>query len=137
MKKSLLVIRTLLLMFTLINLAMAIFAFVAGDAAVRFIGASYGAAVYLTPQLTHVIRMFGAMNLAMAFLGAMAYLDPVKNRSIINGAILLLSVRAIEMMVFWENIIEHFRVPQDRLIQNIASFSIMAILLFIFRPKAD
>ncbi|MBN2120641.1 MAG: hypothetical protein JW734_06270 [Candidatus Omnitrophica bacterium] len=136
MKNSIKVIRALLVIFTLINFVMAILAFIGGDVATKFITLFYGATVALTPQLTHLIRMFGAMNLAFAFLGLLAYLDPVKNGAIIDGAICLLLVRGVEMLVFSKNIINYFDVSQFRLLQNAASFFIMAILLFIFKPKA-
>ncbi|MFA5334827.1 MAG: hypothetical protein WC316_04175, partial [Candidatus Omnitrophota bacterium] len=123
--------------FTVINLAMAVLSFVAGSSAIKFVALFYGATIDLTPQMTHVIRMFGAMNLAMAFMGAAAMIDPGKNRAIINGAIILLLVRAIEMLVFYKDIVDNFNIAPSRLIFNSATFLVMAIALIVFRPKTQ
>jgi len=137
MKKSLTVIKVLLAIFTLTNFGLAVVAFIGGDVAIKSIKLFYGATINLTPQITHLIRMLGAMTFAVSFLGVMAFMDPVKNRAIISVAVFLLVVRAIEMMIFYGNITTHFNIAPARLIQNILSFLIMAILLFIFRPKAQ
>lgn len=129
-------IRIVLGIFTLINLVMGIAAFGPQDILVKFITLFYGANIQLTPQLTHVIRMFGAMNLAMTFLGLMGIKDPVKNKVAIDVAIVLLVIRGCEMLVYIKDIVNYFSIPQARILQNAASFFIMVILLVVFRPKA-
>ncbi len=135
MNKSFPGIRITLFIFTLINLVMGILAFASQDIVARFIALFYGATVQLTPQLTHVIRMFGAMNLSMAFLGAMGIKDPVKNIVVIDVAIALLVIRGCEMLVYIKDLTQYFGLSQMRVLQNTASFFIMVILLIVFRPK--
>ena len=130
-------IRIVLGIFTLINLVMGLAAFGPQNILVKFIALFYGASIELTPQLTHVIRMFGAMNLAMAFLGLMGVKDPLKNKLAIEVAIVLLVLRGVEMLVYIKDIVNYFSIPQARVLQNAASFFIMVILLAIFRPKAQ
>jgi len=135
MNKKTVVLKVLLAIFTAINFFMAVVSFATRETVNWLIQMSYGATVALTPQLVHVIRMFGAWNLTFAFLGAMAFANPEKNQIVVKGAVLLLSVRFIEMIIFWSYIVENFAIEPARLFSNACSYLIMATFLWIFRPS--
>lgn len=131
------ILKVLLMIFVAINVIIGILVFTQGKLANLFVALFYGAEVQFTPQLVHVMRMFGAMSLAMAYLGWKAFQDPIKNREIINGAIILLSLRGLEMIVFSKEIVTYFNITPARNIANMCSYFAMATLLYIFRPKAQ
>ncbi len=136
MRNNFTLLRVFMGVFTAICLIIGIVALAGGAQVLPFmIHLIYGARVDLTPQMVHVIRIIGAMNLTFAFVGALALKDPVKNRAAVLIAICLLSVRAIEMIVFSSEIISNFNISPLRNAVNIAGYLVVAIALFILRPK--
>lgn len=105
------------------------------DLANAVVELAYGASVTLTPQLRHVIRMLGAFMIAVGVLAGFALIDPVRNRAIIDGLVVLLLIRVGQRILLADEIEGAFGVSVSRLWGQSAFFLVLAIALFVLRPK--
>lgn len=95
----------------------------------------YGATVDVTSQSHHVIRIVGAFMIGVAVMAFLACRDPQHNQAIILGIITVLVLRVIQRIVFAQEISSAFHIPPGRLWVQIAFFLLVAIGLFVLRPK--
>ncbi|NQU18365.1 MAG: hypothetical protein HQ564_09920 [Candidatus Saganbacteria bacterium] len=135
MKNSGQILKVLLLVFGLSQVVIGALAFFAGPYTESVIKVLYGATVNITPQLTHVIRMFGVYIFIIGLLALFAAKDPAQNQVIIYSVIGLLGLRVIQRLVFAQQIQASFGIPVSRNLINAALFLAFGVLLFIFRPK--
>jgi len=104
---------------------------------IRIVVMFYGASLEVTPQLAHIIQMFGAYMLAVGILGAFAVWNPLKNKSIIYGISFLLFLRVLQRIVFAGQAYEVFGIsPIYYWVQTVLFFAI-ALALVLLRPKAS
>lgn len=96
----------------------------------------YGAALQITPQLAHIIQMFGAYMLTIGVFGAFAIWDPVKNRMIIYGVSFLLFLRVLQRIVFASQAYSVFGISPAYYWGQTVCFFALALALLLLMPKA-
>lgn len=95
----------------------------------------YGAALQITPQLAHIIQMFGAYMLTIGVLGAFAIWNPVKNTMIIYGVSFLLFLRVIQRIVFAGQASAVFGISPGYYWGQTVCFFALALALVLLVPK--
>ncbi len=110
-------------------------AIIGGDTALNTINTFYGASINLTPQVTHIIRILGAFMIGVGIIGIFAWNNPIKNKAITNGIIILLLIRVAEKLIYFNDIQQAFNVSSFRLISGAILFFLLALLLYLFKPK--
>ena len=100
-------------------------------------GILYGASLTVTPQIEHIVQMWGAYMLTVGILAAFAVRDPVKNTFIIYGVSFLLFVRVLQRLFFAGQAFEVFGIsPVWYWAQTVIFFAI-PLALILLRPKAS
>lgn len=131
-------LKVVLAVVCLSHLALGILGFISSQGLVtEAIASAYGAALTMTPQLQHVLRILGAFMIAIGVMSAFALLNPVKNRAIINGIIVLLVLRVAQRLVFAQEIHDAFSISSARLWGQSAFFLTLAMALFFLAPRAE
>lgn len=97
----------------------------------------YKASVSFSPQLQHVAQMFGAYMLAVGILAIFALLNPVRNKAITNGIIILLSLRVLQRLFFAKQAWEVFQIPSGWYWFQTIFFASIAIALLLLKPKEE
>lgn len=95
----------------------------------------YKASIELSAQTVHVIHMFGAYMLTIGILGFFALLDPVKNKAIVNGVIIVLLLRVLQRVMLANQAQEIFHIPLGWYWGQTIFFLIIALFLLFLSPK--
>lgn len=110
--------------------------FFSGKPAVKVAAIVYGAKVVLTPQLEYVIRMLGAFMIAIGVMAAFACIDPKRNKKIIDGLIILFTIRVIQRILFANFVMKTFSISLYTHTIETIFFSLIAISLFLLKPRS-
>lgn len=95
----------------------------------------YGGALQFSPQIAYLLQMFGTYMLTIGVFCIFAMLNPVKNRNIIHGIIILLLLRGIQRILSVGQLGTVFgMVPGYYWIQTIL-FLLAALALLWLRPR--
>jgi len=101
----------------------------------KIVSTSYGATLDVAAQSHHVVRIVGAFMIGIAVMAFVACRDPQRNQAVILGIITVLTLRVMQRIVFAQEITSAFHIPPGRLWVQIAFFLLVAIGLFVLRPK--
>lgn len=96
---------------------------------------SYGAAIEVTPQLRHVVSILGVFMIGVGIMACLACRDPLRSSGIIIGIIVILGLRVIQRVLLTQEITQAFNVSAARLWMQAAFFLIVAVGLFVLRPR--
>ena len=97
----------------------------------------YGASLTVTPQIEHIVQMWGAYMLTVGVLAAFAVWQPVKNIFVIYGVSFLLFVRVLQRLFFAGQVESVFVVsPVWYWVQTVV-FLAIPLALILLRPKAS
>ncbi len=96
----------------------------------------YGGALQFSPQIAHLLYMFGAYMLTVGALCIYAIWDPVKNRSIIHCIIFLLFLRVIQRVLAAGQASTIFGVVPEYYWAQTILFLAAGLALVWLRPKA-
>jgi hypothetical protein len=96
---------------------------------------AYGAAVDLTPQLHHVLRMLGAFMIGIGVMAAFAWKDPLTNRQIVIGIGIILILRASQRVLFSSAIQEAFQISLQQLVLQGVFFFTLGVALIWLAPR--
>jgi hypothetical protein len=100
--------------------------------------AFYGATkLDITPQFEHILQMYGAYMFGIGILAAFATWNPLRNKAIIYGVSILLFVRVVQRLFFFQQANEAFGISAWFYWVQTAIFLAFAVLLILFRPKAN
>ena len=135
MKDSYFLLRLFLTIFCIANLVLGAIGFFANEESVEAIASLYGASVIVGPQLVHVARILGAFVFVMGILALFAIVEPVKNKRIIDGVVILLILRVAQRVIFAQQIHEAFGIAAKRNLINAGFFLVIALILFLLKPK--
>lgn len=98
----------------------------------------YGAEVNFTPAFLYILKPLGAFMIVVGFMAGAAARDPLGNRAIVFGLILLFVLRALQRIVFQEEIANAVAIASSRNVANAAVFLLLAVafaVLFRFASK--
>ena len=90
----------------------------------------YGARVDWTPQFVYILKPLGAFMFVLGGLAAAAALQPLRQRAIVYGFVVLFAVRAMQRLVFQQEIYDAFAIPAARNRGSMVLFLVMAVALF-------
>lgn len=101
-----------------------------------FVLVFYGGALQFSPQIAHLLQMFGVYMLTIGVLCIYAIWDPVKHKSVIHGIIFLLLLRGIQRILAVGRVPVVFGlVPDYYWIQTFLFLGVGVALLWL-RPKS-
>lgn len=132
-----LIFKLVLASVALAHMIIGIVACIPGMSAENLAKTFYKASVSFTPQLQHVAQMFGAYMFVVGILGIFALLNPVKNKAITNGIIILLVLRVLQRLLFAKQAWEIFQIPSGWYWFQTISFFAIATALFLLKPKDE
>lgn len=107
------------------------------ESVARVAAALYGATLDVTPALQHILRILGAFMIAVGLMSSFAFFSPEKHEGIIAGVVVLLLLRVAERLIFAREIQSTFQVSTTHLWIQSIFFLILAVALFIVRPRAS
>lgn len=103
----------------------------------RFMAVVYGATVQWTPQFSYILKPLGAFMLVLGILAAVAARNPIGHRPIILGFVTLFTLRALQRLVFQEEIHNAFVIATGRnIVSMIFFFALAAGLFALYRYTA-
>lgn len=139
MDKRLFVLKILLLSIAVVNGLLGIVAFLSqGEFALKVGSLFYGTTLSsLTPQIDYLIKWLGCSFLGVAVFAALAIKDPVRNQAVIYGNIAWLVFRGLQRVIYFNSIHEAFGISYARIWGNAIFVFIIALLLFLFRPRTN
>jgi hypothetical protein len=101
-----------------------------------FMASVYGAEVNWTPEFTYIIKPLGAFMFVLGLICIAAVRNPLKNPMIIYGFAVLFVIRAMQRVLFAQEIFETFSIGVSRNIVNITFFFAMAAVLIVLERLA-
>lgn len=136
-KSSYVLLRLVLLSVSIAHLIIGGIACIPGMPVVKLAEIFYKASVTLNPQIEHIMQMFGAYMLLVGILAILASLDPVKNKAITHGIIILLVLRVFQRLAFAQRAWSVFHIPAGWYWAQTIFFFLIAIALFLLSPKGE
>lgn len=91
----------------------------------------YGAEVNFTPAFLYILKPVGAFMLAVGFMAGAAARDPLGNKAIIYGLVLLFVARGLQRIVFQEEIANAVAIATSRNLVNAVFFLLLAVVLAV------
>ena len=101
-----------------------------------FMAEVYGAEVNWTPEFTYIIKPLGAFMFALGLICIAAARNPLKNQMIIYGFATLFAIRAMQRLLFAQEISDNFSIGMSRNIVNMIFFLAMAAALIVLERLA-
>jgi hypothetical protein len=91
----------------------------------------YGAQVDWTPQFVYILKPVGAFMCVLGGLAGVAALTPLRHGAIIYGFVALFALRALQRLVFQQEIHTAFAIAPTRNLGAMVLFFAMAAALFV------
>lgn len=137
MKTSSVIFKLALLSVAVSQLIIGVVACIPGMSLSKLAELFYKASLETTPQLEHIVHMFGAYMLVVGVLAVFALLNPAKNIAITYGIIILLVLRVIQRVVFAKQALQHFEIPVGWYWAQTTFFLAVAVVLLLLSPKEN
>lgn len=97
----------------------------------------YGAKVDWTPQFVYILRPLGAFMTVLGLVGLAAAVNPLRNRVMVYGFALLLTIRVVQRFVFKDDIERAFGIEPTRNLIAAGGFLTLAVLLVLLLQIAQ
>ena len=97
----------------------------------------YGATVEWTPQFVYILKPLGAFMFVLGGLAAAAALRPLHHKAIVYGFVALFTVRALQRLIFRQELQTAFSIPSARNLASMALFFALAAVLFAVYRAAE
>ena len=97
----------------------------------------YGATVYWTPQFVYILKPLGAFMFVLGGLAAAAALKPLYHKAIVYGFVALFTLRALQRLVFQQELQTAFSIPSARNLGSMVLFFTLAAVLFAVYRAAE
>ena len=99
------------------------------------VGIVYGASLTVTPQIEHIVQLFGAYMLSVGLIAAFAVWRPAKNIFVIYGLSFLLFVRVLQRLFFAGQSFETFGISPVWYWVQTGFFFVIPLALILLRPR--
>jgi len=126
----LLVLKLSLAILAAYHLGVGLMTVIAPEFSASFGKAAYGLEVEVSAQYLYMLKALGMYALFTGTLCAVALRDPLKHRQIVLAAVLLLSMRAVTRVVFFDVAHEAFGVSWARNLSNVGIMTLQASALW-------
>ena len=97
----------------------------------------YGATVDWTPQFVYILKPLGAFMFILGGLAAAAALKPLHHKAIVYGFVALFTLRALQRLIFQQELQAAFSIPSARNLGSMALFFGLAAVLFAVYRAAE
>ena len=97
----------------------------------QFMAEVYGADVEWTPELCYILKPLGAFMVTLGILAVAAALNPSKNRVIVYGFVILHLGRALQRLVWAQEVQDAFGISASRNVANMVFFSVLAVAVVV------
>lgn len=97
----------------------------------------YGATVDWTPEFMYIVKPIGAFMIAIGIMAGAAARDPIGHRAIVYGLVALFVMRALQRIVFQQEIANALAITAGRNIGNAVFFLLMAAALIFLLSAAS
>ena len=97
----------------------------------------YGASVAWTPQFVYILKPLGAFMCILGGLAAAAALKPLYHKAIVYGFVALFALRALQRLVFQQELQAAFSIPTSRNFGSMVLFFALAAVLFVVCRAAE
>lgn len=97
----------------------------------------YGATVEWTPQFVYILKPLGAFMFVLGVLAAAAALKLLHYKAIVYGFVALFALRALQRLIFQQELQTAFSIPSARNLGSIVLFFALAAALFAVCRAAE
>jgi hypothetical protein len=97
----------------------------------------YGASVEWTPQFVYILKPLGAFMFVLGGLAAAAAIKPLRHKTVVYGFVALFSIRALQRLVFRQEVSNAFAIPEARNLGAMILFFALAAVLFLLYRSAE
>jgi hypothetical protein len=104
---------------------------------IKLMATWYGARVDLTPQFLAIMHPLGAFMVILGFMAAVAALDPLRYRPIVNGFAALFFIRALQRVIFKQQLEGAFAIDAGKNTASMVFFFLLAASLFLLYRFAE
>ena len=88
-------------------------------------------------QFAYIMKPLGAFMIALGIMAAMAAMNPLGNRAIIMGFVVLFTMRGLQRLLYMREIESVFAIPANRsLIQMVVMLALAAGLFLLWRAAS-
>jgi hypothetical protein len=108
---------------------------VSGELGAQAARAIFDARVDLTPQFSYLVKYLGAYTIAFGVMMLLVAWNPVKYKLFIYVGILLIAIRITQRLIFASQLESAFGISQGRNLLNTAIIALLALGLYLFRPR--
>jgi uncharacterized protein DUF4345 len=130
--------RVLLALVGLAHLALGLTANLAPpETLARVVSDSYGATLEVTPQMQHVLRILGVFMIGIGMMALWACGNPQRHPTVVLGIVAILLLRVLQRVMLAKEIETAFNISPARLWVQAGFFLIIAVALFLLRPRAN
>lgn len=102
----------------------------------QFMAEVYGADVEWTPELRYILKPLGAFMVTLGILAAAAALNPTKHRVIMYGFVVLHLARALQRLVWAQEVQAAFGISASRNVANMVFFTFLAVAVVVLDQLA-
>jgi len=125
-------------MVCLVNLGLGFAAFASKEAILQVIQVVYRVPLEdLAEHTLYIIKMLGCFLVAIAIMAGLAIRDPARNRVIVLGNAVWLTLRGLQRISYVERFHQDWNIPYSVLWGQIVFVFLYAALLFWLMPKKD
>ena len=108
---------------------------ISGELGAQAARAIFDARVDITPQFSYLVKYLGAYTIAFGVMMLLVAWNPVKYRLFIYVGILLIAVRITQRLIFASQLESAFGISWGRNLLNTTIIALLALGLYLFRPK--
>ena len=88
-------------------------------------------------QFAYIMKPLGAFMIALGIMAAMAARNPLGNRAIIIGFVILFTMRGLQRLLYMNEIESVFAIPTSRsLVQMVVMLSLAIALMLLWRAAS-
>jgi hypothetical protein len=101
-------------------------------------GTLYNATVdWSDGQFAYIMKPLGAFMIALGVMAAMAAMNPLGNRAIILGFVVLFTMRGLQRLLYMREIESVFAIPANRSLIQMVVMLALAVALFLLWRSAS
>ena len=89
------------------------------------------------PQFVYILKPLGAFMFALGVMAAIAARNPLHNKLMIYGFVLLWLIRSLQRLIFWQEIQSAFVIPNGSMISGTVFVFLSGVLLVVLLYLAE
>jgi hypothetical protein len=132
------VLQVLMGLVALAHLAVGVALNLGGQEMLESVADLYGAKVETwSPEFLYIVKPLGAFMFALGVIGAVAAFKPRKHLLVIYGFCILFFIRALQRLMFGQDLLDTFGIGSARNVVNAVFFAAYAVLMIVYARKVS